>query len=169
MTVTPTSSAALALAGARKLVAASPAFATHVAAVHGDTTADADKHIYYHDVWNKGAKIRDLRPFAVITLASNSYDTLAQCSATALKVAGGVLVAFFDNPRQENSDDVYIEFLNWMYGTLDDQQDRFGIDDNYPFNAIADAVNPDRVDVNRRATDDFMFGAAIFEHDREVG
>ncbi len=177
MSVTPTSSAALAVAGAKDLIAKSTIFQNYIEQIHPETgasEANAKAHIFADNLFDPSKEHAEDRPFVLTTLDIHEFESIAQCSIRRLAANGSILVGFIDNARKtdvggdDDHDDSYLEFLNWCYGTIDDLSNLglLGADTNYPFTGIETLQPPMRSDLAERVNDDFWTCWLLFQHER---
>lgn len=167
MSVTPTSSTALAIAGTIELIANSATFQNRIADYHDDMTAteaDALLHIYSFDVYKPGVDLSSLRPFAMVGLADANWNRLVQCSAVQYLPSGTIVVVLEDNARftecfgddpDDSYGDSFIDALNFFGGVVDDWSGLAGGSDyTFPPSSIRTIEPAFRPDINSRQTDD---------------
>ena len=165
MTVTPTSTMALAVGSAIELLAASPTFQTRVGAANA---AAAKANIYTYEAArraasNGGEAIKGLRPFAIVDMSDSfNWQPISQgCSAIHLQVAGQITVVISDNARltdiggDDGPNDSYLDFLNFAGGVMDDMSGRLnnGVQDTFGFQAVEMIEPPVRTDWEARPLD----------------
>jgi len=169
MTVTATSSAAIAVQSLIDLVAASTTFQDRIETYHNltpdsVTSAIAKKYIYGFDQFSETEGSREARPFAVVGLMQHLYEANVMCGQLNHQTSGTLFLVLCDNARNTNTEgnppadgynDSYIDALNFFGGVLDNLTGAALASSPFPPLRFETAVEPTRPDIHHRQTDDF--------------
>lgn len=179
MTVTPTSTLALAVDDIVDLVAQSATFQQRVATYHGVAASDANArlHIFGFDQWEPGNDSLCVRPFAVVGVTEHVMSNLCQGAATNYHPRGGLVLILVDDARftdwqgdsaVDNQIDSYMDALNWMSGVVQDFNNVAGGGGHFNWPEIETIIEPSRSSIVDRQSDDFwivMYGLRFGEGD----
>lgn len=165
MTVTATSSLALAVQGLIDLIAESTTFQNRVATYHSIAASEANArlHIYGFDQFDNIEGSRDMRPFAIVGVAQHIHEAVAMCSQIQHNSKGTLILTLVDNARYTDTrgddpaddyNDSYIDFCNFVGGVLDGLNGAALEDAAFPPYNIETIVEPSRPPVVERETDD---------------
>ena len=166
MTITATSSMAIALSGIVDLLAQSTVFQNRMAAWHDEAASEANArlHIFGFDQYNPADDSNIVRPFAVVGTTRHVWDAICQGSVIQYLPTGTVLVILVDDARYadcfrdnavDGQLDSYMDALNWMGGIFDGWSGSVGTGAGFPIPHIEPVVEPSRPDVTARESDDF--------------
>jgi hypothetical protein len=169
MTVTATSSAAIAVQSLIDLVAASDTFQDRLEDYHGYehgtmNSSIAKQHIYAFDQFSETEGSKDARPFAVVGLMQHLYEANVMCGQLNHQTSGTLFLVLVDNARHTDTEgdpatdgynDSYIDALNFFGGVLDDLTGAALASSPFPPLRFETVVEPTRPDIHHRQTDDF--------------
>lgn len=174
MQVQPTSFMAKAVVAARNLVINSEVMQERCKYHEG--CPDSSNHVHLYDIYRRNKTVQSMRPCAVVGLSDMDFNQIMPgCSVVNLKTAGGVVLTIVDNARltnheqtnaRDDSDDSYIDFMNFFGGVLDSMDGRLAnhsYDGNigFPFRGIEVLEEPMRVPYTDRASQDYWAGIAV--------
>jgi len=169
MTVTATSSAAIAVQSLIDLVAASTTFQDRVEAYHGFAPGTVDSaiakdFIFAFDQFSNIEGSRELRPFALVGLLQHLYQANVMCGQLNHQTSGTLFLVLVDDARYvdirpgqaiDSYNDSYIDALNFFGGVLDDLTGAALASSPFPPLRFETVVEPTRPDIHERQTDDF--------------
>lgn len=166
MTVTATSSVAIAVQSLIDLVAASETFQDRIETWHslpaGSVTSTvAKEYIYAFDQFSGIEGSKEARPFALVGLMQHLFEAKVMCSQLNHQTGGTLFLVLVDDARHtdtENGDDYndsYLDALNFFGGVLDDITGQGLANSPFPPQRFETVVEPTRPDVAERQTDDF--------------
>jgi hypothetical protein len=159
-----TSSPALMVLGAERLLSESAAFRKRLGAADAGASKVA---IYFSergldDLIKPGDTLSEQRPFAVIGVAQHGYAQIGQGSGNDLGAMGGAYIVFSDNPKDRaDSKASFIDFLDWIGSCIEDVAALVGQDDHFPFTAINMVYDPHRPNISARVSDDYWVAAYV--------
>lgn len=169
MTVTATSSVALAVQSLIDLVAASRTFQDRVEDFHGYEHGSvnatvAKNHIFAFDQFSSMEGSKEARPFAMVGLMQHLYEANVMCSQLNHQTGGTLFLVLVDDARHtdvfsdtptDSYNDSYLDALNFFGGVLDDLTGTTLANATFPPFRFETVVEPTRPDVAERQTDDF--------------
>lgn len=169
MTVTATSSVAIAVQSLIDLVAASRTFQDRVEDYHGYEHGSvnatvAKTHIYAFDQFSVLEGSKEARPFALVGLMQHLFEANVMCSQLNHHSGGTLFLVLVDDARRtdingntpaDSYNDSYIDALNFFGGVLDDLTGTNLASATFPPFRFETVVEPVRPDIHERQTDDF--------------